>query len=252
MDYLIYFLGPLILGVVGATILRQRFRIFFIGFVAFLIAWIVMQTLAGIATKGLHVAETSFLYGLIVSALAGIFEESTRYVVFRQFDSFKGNRNWNSSMMSALGHHGMETVIVGLTMLLIFVVVKYKPDAISDPATLKQCREMVALGAGVKIYNALERLVVGFFIHASFSGVVMFSFARSRVRWLFIAMAWHFAHNLIGFNLHRLSSHWLVSKGWIVIVIALCSYVLFRLRRAMPPAPVVSTADLPPMVPPVA
>ena len=58
--------------------------------------------------------------------------------------------------------------------------------------------------------------------------------------------------NLIGFNLHRLSTHWLVSKGWIVIVTAICSYVLFRLRRAMLPTPAVPAAGVPPLVPPVA
>jgi len=72
VHYLVYFLGPLLLGLAGAKILRQRFTIFWIGFVAFLVAWIVMQTATGIAANAWHLTERSFLYGLIVSLLAGV------------------------------------------------------------------------------------------------------------------------------------------------------------------------------------
>lgn len=238
MDFLVYFLGPLLLGLVGAKILRQRLAVFWIGFGAFLVAWIVMTALASVATKGFGLVEGSFLYGLFVSVVAGLCEESTRWVVFRQFGVFKGNRNGRASTMYALGHHGMETVIVGLTLLLIYGVVKYLPAAISDPATLQQCREVLALGPGPKIYNALERLVVGFFLHACFSGVVMLCLARSQLRWLFVAMGWHFLHNMVGFNLHRLSHHWMAPKVWIALIVIGYSYILFRLVRSLDRAPV--------------
>jgi len=248
MDYLIYFFGPLFLGLVGARILRQRFAVFLIGFGAFFVAWIIMTLLAAIATKGFGLAEGSFRYGLFVSLTAGLGEESTRYVVFRQFGAFEDNRNGRASTMYALGHHGMETAIVGLTLLLIYAVVKYKPDAISDPATLKQCREMLALGTGAKIYNASERLIVGFFMHACFSGVVMLCFTRAQTRWLFAAMGWHFLHNLIGFNIHRLSPHWMTPKLWIAIVVIGYSLILARLYRSLnrvpvPPGPAPKTGD---------
>lgn len=244
MDYLIYFGGPFLLGVAGARYLRQRFRVFFIGFLAFFLAWIVMQTAAAVAMRTLHLAESAFLYGLIVSLLAGIVEESTRYLVFRQFSPFNVQRNWNASTMYALGHHGMETVIVGCSLLLTVLVVKYKPDAISDPALLKQCRELAALGTGIKLYNAGERLFVGLLIHTCFSAVVMLAIARAQVRYVLVAGLWHFAHNMVGFNLPRLSDHWLVSKAWIAVIVigytwlALHIYYALRKSEAVPPDPV--------------
>lgn len=243
MNYLIYFIGPFLFGLVGALVLRQRFRVFVIGLAVFLLAWTVMQTIAGVATKGFNVAEGSWPYALIVSLSAGIFEELGRYLAFRQFAAFHDNHNGRSSLMYAIGHHGMETIIVGLTLVLIYALVRYKPDAISDPTTLQRCREMLALPPGVKAYNACERLFVGCLIHACFSGVVMLCFIRGQIRWLFVAGLWHLAHNLVGFNLHRLSEHWIVSKGWIAFIVIGYTYLLVRLYRWMPPAPVSREPD---------
>jgi uncharacterized membrane protein YhfC len=243
MDYLVYFLGPLLLGVVGAKLLRQRFAVCGIGAGAFLLAWVVMQTAAGVASQAMHLTERSFFYGLIVAALAGVCEESTRFVVFRQFGAFARNRHWPSSTMYAVGHSGMETIIVGLTLLLIAAVLKYKPDAVSDPALLKQCRETLALAPGLRLYQAFERLLIGLLIHACFSAVVMLSFVRAQTRWVLAAGLWHFAHNLIGFNLHRLSDHWIVSKAWIAIIVVLYTWIFVRLRRALQQPPPVATPD---------
>jgi uncharacterized membrane protein YhfC len=253
MDYLVYFVGPFLLGVFGARYLRQRFRVFFVGFLAFFLAWVVMQTVATVAARALHLPESAFLYGLIVSVLAGVVEESTRYLVFRQFAPFKVQRNWNASTMYALGHHGMETVIVGFSLLLTVLVVRYKPDAISDPALLKQCREAVALGAGLRLYNAGERLFVGLLVHTCFSAVVMLAVARSQVRYVFLAGLWHCAHNLVGFNLHRLSDHWLADKAWVAVIVVgytwLALHIYYALRRTETRPPAAAAATHPMMLP---
>lgn len=233
MDYLVYFLGPVALGVIGARILQQRFTLFFLGSAAFLLAWIVMQTVTGVAVKALHLTERSFLYALLVSVLAGVCEETTRYFVFRRCAPFRRNRNWGSSLMYAIGHHGMETVIVGLTLLLIAVVVRYKPDALSDPAMLQQCRETAALSPGLKLYNAFERLLIGLLPHTCFSGLVMLGVATSHLRWLLVAMGWHFLHDMVGLNLHRLSDHWVISKAWIAIIVVGYSYLAVRIFHAL-------------------
>ncbi|MDI1248770.1 MAG: YhfC family glutamic-type intramembrane protease [Lacunisphaera sp.] len=249
MDYLVYFVGPFFLGALGARYLNQRFRVFFVGFLAFFLAWIVMQTIATLASRALHLSESAFLYGLIVSVLAGLVEESTRYFVFRRFAPFKTQRDWNASTMYALGHHGMEVVIVGLSLLLTVLVVKYKPDAISDPALLRQCRALVALGEGTKLYSASERLFVGLLIHTCFSGVVMLAVARGQVRYVFLAGLWHFAHNLVGFNLHRLPHPALAAKAWIVVILIGYTFLALRiyhaLRKTATPPPVSPAAGQP-------
>ena len=250
MHYLVYFLGPLLLKIAGRKLLLQPAVIFRIGFIAFFASWVVNQVIAGVSLRAFHLTERSFLYAVIVSFAAGIFEELARYIAFRKCRSFAGNHHRNSSLMYALGHNGAETIIVGATLVLISAVVAYKPDAISDPALLKQCRETVALGSGVQLYNAFERLLVGLLIHACFSAVVMLGFMRGQRRYLFIAMAWHFAHDMIGFNLHRLSDDWMTSKGWVGIIGVLYTYIFVRLYRVMPPPaqPPLLDRQAPPMI----
>lgn len=241
MDYLVYFGGPFLLGALGARYLNQRFRVFFAGFLAFFLAWIVMQTVATFASRALHVFEGAFLYGLIASVLAGLVEESTRYFVFRRFAPFKTQRNWSASTMYALGHHGMETVIVGGTLLLTVLVVKYMPEALPDPVLLKRCRAIAALGTEVKLYNAGERLFVGLLIHTCFSGVVMLAVARDQVRYVFLAGLWHFAHNMVGYNLHRLPHAALAAKVWIAVILVgysfLALHIYHALRKTAAPPP---------------
>lgn len=253
MHYLVYFIGPLLLKITGRKILLQPAVIFRIGFIAFFASWVINQTIASVSLRTLGLTERSFLYAIIVSLAAGVFEELARFVAFRQCRSFRGNHNRNSGLMYALGHNGAETIIVGATLVLISAVVAYKPDAISDPALLKQCRETVALGSGIQLYNAFERLLVGLLIHACFSAVVMLGFMRGQRRFLFIAMAWHFVHDMIGFNLHRLPDDWMVSKGWVAVIVVLYTYIFVRLYRAMPPPSTGSTGEraTPPMILPV-
>lgn len=250
MDYVIYFLLPLLIAFIGARILRQRYRIFFIGGLAFFAAWVIDQTITGTAAAVFGWKETSVLFGLVASLSAGVFEESARYVVFRHLPAFRGNRNWRSAVTYTFGHHGAETVIVGLSLLLTYVVVTYKPDALSDPQMLERARAAVALGAGPRIYNASERLIVGFLIHACFSSVVMLSVLLAQRRLLLVAMGWHFVHDMIGFNLHRLSDHWLVSKAWIAFILVVYTIILTRLCRRLGAGQDSTTNRPPPLIAP--
>ena len=256
MHTIVYLVGPFALGILGVRLLHQRYAIFVIGMIAFLITWIINQTIVSVAAQSFQLTERSLGYAMIASLAAGVVEETARYVVFRRLAAFRDNRTWSASLTYALGHHGMETIIVGLTLLLITLVLRYKPDAIADAATLEKCRALAALGPGVKLYNALERISVGLLIHACFSGVVMLAVVRGQGRWLLVAMAWHFAHDLIGFGLQRFSPHWLVNKAWILIVVVGYSFLAVRVYQAIhrsggsptTPAP---TKGAPPMILPM-
>lgn len=198
----------------------------------FFLVWTICQTIAGLATAK-NITEGMFLYSLIVSISAGFFEESARYLVFKNLKVFEQNKNWNSSIMYALGHHGMETIIVGFGLLVTFLVVTYKPDVLTDPQLLEQSKSVIELGFWVKMGNAFERLFVGLIIHACFSCLVMLSVALSEKKYLLIAIGWHFLHDLIGFNLTKLSDHWILPKIWIVFIVVLYTYLLLTFRKIM-------------------
>jgi len=232
MDYVVYFIFPFILALIGKRLLGQKFKIFTIGLISFFIAWVICQTICGIATSN-NIKEGTLIYALIISISAGIFEETARYIVFGRFKVFQDNKNWNSSIMYTLGHNGMETIIVGFGILITFLVIKYKPDAISDPQLLEQSKSFLELGFWVRIYNSFERLLVGLLIHSCFTCVVVLSYIKSEKKYFLLAIAWHFLHDVIGFNIHRISEHWTVSKVWVLIIVILYSYLLTRLRRMM-------------------
>lgn len=134
--------------------------------------------------------------------------------------------------MYAIGHSGMESIIVGGNLLITVLVVKYSPEILS-PELLEQSQKVLEIGFHQGLYNSLERLLVGLLIHSCFTCVVMLSLIKSQKKYLFLAMLWHFSHDMVGFNLHRLSEHWLIEKFWILFIVVVYSLILLRLRRTI-------------------
>lgn len=233
MHYVVYFAGPLVLGLLGARLLRQRFRIFAVGLVTFLAVWLVMVVAASLATAGLGVRADSLLNAVVVATLAGVCEEPARYFVFRRLAAFRQNHTWPASLTYALGHHGMETIIVGLTLLLTVAVVRYKPDAITDPAMLRQAEATAALGGLAQLAAAGERLLIGLLVHACFSGLVMLAAATVHLRWLLLAVAWHIGHDIIALNVHRLPAPEIMTKAWLVVIVVGYTFLLLRIYHAL-------------------
>lgn len=234
MPYIVYFLGPFLLAFfLGRRLLKETYSTFAIGLLAFFVAWvcilIVTQISAG--TSAL-LKEGTILYSLIVSASAGIFEESSRFFAFRVFKGLRKKRNWNTGIMYAIGHSGMESIIVGGSLLLTIVVVRYSPQLLS-PEVLSQSKAVLEISFLQGLYSSFERLLIGLLIHSCWTSVVLLSIIKSKKRYLLLAMLWHFVHNMAGFNLHRLSDHWIAEKLWIVFIVVVYSLILLKLRRTI-------------------
>lgn len=232
--YLVYFLGPFLLAFfIGRRLLRATYGTFAIGLLAFFAAWvcimIVTQVSRGMANS---LKEGTLLYSIITAASAGLFEESSRFFAFGIFRRLRDRRNWNTGIMYAIGHSGMESIIVGATLILTIIITKYSPQLLS-PEVLGQSKALLEIGLLEGLCNSFERLFVGLLIHSCFTSVVLLSLIKSKGRYLLLAMLWHLGHDMVGFNLHRLSSHWIVGKMWIVFIVIVYSIVLFKLRRAM-------------------
>jgi uncharacterized membrane protein YhfC len=227
MPYIVYFLGPFLLAFfIGRRLLKAKYSVFVIGLLAFFAAWICAMVVVG--TSALK--QGTILYSIVVSASAGLFEESSRFFAFRIFKGLWEKRDWNTGIMYAIGHSGMESIIVGGGLLLTIVVVKYAPQVLS-PEVLNQSKAALQIGFLQALYNSFERLFVGLLIHSCFTSIVLLSLIKSQKRYLFLAMLWHCGHNMVGFNLGRLSEHWVAGKLWIVFIVVVYSWVLFKLRK---------------------
>lgn len=234
MPYIVYFLGPFLIAFfVGRRLLKTTYSAFAIGLLAFFVAWvcILIVTQISAATSTL-LKEGTILYSLIVSASAGLFEESSRVFAFRVFKGLREKRNWNTGIMYAIGHSGMESIIVGGSLLLTIVVVKYSPQLLS-PEVLNQSKAVLEISFLQGLYSSFERLLVGLLIHSCWTFVVLLSLIKSQKRYLLLAMLWHFGHDMVGLNLHRLSDHWIAEKLWIVFIVVVYSWFLLKLRRTI-------------------
>ena len=234
IPYIVYFLGPFLLAFfLGRRLLKATYGAFAIGLLAFFVAWvcILIVTQISAATSDL-LKEGTILYSLIVAASAGLFEESSRVLAFRVFKGLRENGNWNTGIMYAIGHSGMESIIVGGSLLLTIVVVKYTPELLS-PEVLSQSKAVLEIGFLQGLYNSFERLLVGLLIHSCWTSVVLLCLIKSQKRYLLLAMLWHFGHDMVALNLHRLSDHWIVEKLWIVFIVVVYSWILVRLGETI-------------------
>lgn len=230
IPYIIYFLGPFLLAIfLGKKLLKAQYTAFFIGLLAFLVAWIVIVVITGSAIRS-GVKAGTVMYSVIIAASAGIFEESSRFLVFKIFRGLRENRNWNTGIMYAIGHSGMESIIVGGSLILTVAVITYAPQLLSEEI-LSEAEAVLETGFFQGVYSAFERLFVGLLIHSCFTCVVLLSFQQKR--YFLIAVLWHFAHDMVAFNLHYVSDHWVTEKLWVLFIVISYSWVLFRLRKRM-------------------
>lgn len=226
LPYIVYFLGPFLLAFfIGRRLLKAKYSVFAIGLLAFFAAWVCVMVVVGVSA----LKQETILYSLVVSASAGLFEESGRFFAFRIFKGLREKTNWNTGIMYAIGHSGMESIIVGGCLLLTVVVVKYAPQVLS-PEILNQSKAALQISFLQAVYNSFERLFVGLLIHSCLTSVVLLSLIKSQKGYLFLAMVWHCCHNMVGFNIGRLSGHWVAGKLWVVFIVVVYSWVLFKLR----------------------
>lgn len=243
LPYTIYFLGPLALAILARRALGVDWKVAGIGLLTFLGAWtvvmLVTQTLTALAAA---FVEGAFLYTLLVATAAGVFEESGRYAAFRFFRRLRRAPTWQNGLMFAVGHSGAESLIVGGSLVLTAAVLAYAPESLS-PDLLAASREVFATGTAAATYAALERLLIGFLMHAAFTLVVVLAVARSELRFLAIAIAWHAVHDVIAQNLPAVPGRWTAHAAWIGFIAIAYSWILLRLIRALGPADPEDPAD---------
>lgn len=243
VPYVVYFLGPFLLAfVLGKRLLGARYSAFVIGFIAFFIAWIcvVLATQLPAATSD-SFKQGTLLSAVLISASAGLFEESSRFFAFRTFKVLRERKDFETGIMYAIGHSGMESIIAGGSLLLTIAVLENAPELL--PAeVLSEAEALLDIGFLESLYGSFERLFVGLLIHSCFTLVVLLALVNSQNKYLFLAMLWHFGHDMVAFNLGRLSEHWIVGKLWVGFIVVFYSWILLQLRRKYVRAAALETA----------
>jgi uncharacterized membrane protein YhfC len=228
----LYLLGPLALALVARRLLRTPLAPFWAGVITFFLAWLcVIVVTQAVAASGPAVGGGGVAYTIVLAAAAGLLEETGRFAAFQAFPALRGSASWRTGLVYALGHSGMESVIVGASLGLTAAVVAHRPELLT-PDVLASSRALLATGTGGAVYTAVERVLVGALMHACFTLVVLLGILRRQGRYLGLAILWHFVHDLIALNLGEVTAHWMGHATWIAFILVIYSWLLIRLVRS--------------------
>lgn len=176
----------------------------------------------------------ALLYGLS----AGIFEETGRYITFRFWR--RDARNWSEGLMVGAGHGGIESLILGLIVVVNAAVLYGIAQGafgglVPDTALAGVQAEVVAL-LEVPLYQMILGAVERAFtivVHLSLSLMVLRAVAGGSLRWLLLAVCWHTLLNATALVVAQYGSVVWAEVG--IAVFALVSLGL--IYRWRPPSP---------------
>lgn len=196
---------PIGLAVFLVRKLKTEWYLFGIGTATFILSqvfhipfnhWVLKPLVASLGLdftqKGWQLAAMGVIFGLS----AGLFEEIARYLGYRFW--VKSDRNWGSALMYAAGHGGIESIILGILVLLSFIQVISLRGV--DLASVVGADQIELVQAQIEAYwatpwhlailGALERLSTICF-HLSATVLVLQVFIRKKIAWLALAIVWH-------------------------------------------------------------
>ena len=238
----------IIIPIVVAVAIRRRtgasWRFFFIGAATFILSqvfhipfnWAVQQT--GLLPTDLSSWANLLIVATFLGLSAGVFEETARYLTYRYWA--KDARTWSRGMMLGAGHGGIESILVGVLAAVGFVglVVASNETVL---ATIPEEQRSAISAALTEIHNmpwyglllgAAERAFT-IATHLALSVMVLQVFLRGSLRWLFAAIAYHAAYNMIGvIGVSRVGPY--ATEGLLALFSLISLVIIFKLRTREP------------------
>jgi len=201
---LIEILLPFALGIWFVRKFGASWKIFGVGVLTFIASQIVHFpilyglnfVMPGIAAS-LPATAVSLINALILGLAAGICEETARWVGFRLLKSRA--KSVGASLMAGAGHGGVESIIIGLVVLVnyaVFMIVSSgKGEQFGLPLEMQMsmAQQMYAYASmpwWMPLIGALER-VFAISLHLALSFMVWQAFKNRSWRWFIAAVLWH-------------------------------------------------------------
>jgi len=199
--------APLLLAVALARRCEGKWKYWGYGVLVFLLFQGVTRIPAMVAVQSLPafqqaLKQPAVLWGFLLFAAftAGLFEEGGRWLAIRFFVP-AADRRWNTALMLGAGHGGLESIGVGLLVLVGLVnylaIVLIPAENLGAPAAaVEQARQQFASMQGWEpLLGAWER-VGALAVQLGLSVMVMQAFLRGQ-RWWWYALA---AHTVVDFT----------------------------------------------------
>jgi uncharacterized membrane protein YhfC len=173
---------------------------------------------------------------IILGLLAGIFEETARYILFKLI--LKNTRSWKEGILVGLGHGGTEAILLGILAAVGFVtMIGYRNIDLSTvpsiPADqLELARQQVEAYWSTTWYIALMGFVERVFavcLHVSLSVMVMYAIVYGKPIWFWLALLWHAFVDAVA--VYVVQEVGILAVEGLVAVFALISlWIVFKLR----------------------
>lgn len=197
----INFLGmivfPILVGFYFARKFKLSWKLFLAGGLTFIASQVLHVPLV-VALTSTFQSWGLISYALVLGILAGLFEETARYILFKFF--LKKNRSWNEAVYVGIGHGGTEAIILGVLAALAFVnMMAYRYMDLSTipsipPEQLELAKQQVEAYWATPPYLAILGFVERVFtmcLHVALSVMVMYGLVSKNAIWFWLAVLWH-------------------------------------------------------------
>lgn len=173
---------------------------------------------------------------IILGLLAGIFEETARYILFKFI--LKTSRSWKEGIFVGLGHGGTEALLLGILAAVTFVnMLVYRSIDLSTvpsiPAEqLELAKQQVAAYWSTPWYIAIVGVVERVFaicLHVSLSIMVLYAIAYSKPVWFWLALLWHAFVDAVAVYAGQQVSM-LAVEGFLALFAIFSIWIVFRMR----------------------
>jgi uncharacterized membrane protein YhfC len=197
----INFVGMILLPIIAGFYFARKFKLSWKLFLAGGLTFVASQVLHIPLVLALTSTFQSWgvvAYALILGVLAGLFEETARYILFKFI--LKKNRGWHEGVYIGLGHGGTEAIILGVLAAIAFVnMLTYRYIDLSTvpsiPAEqLELAKQQVEAYWSTPSYLAILGFVERIFamcLHVALSVMVMYGLVSKKHIWFWLAVLWH-------------------------------------------------------------
>ncbi|NTU57252.1 MAG: YhfC family intramembrane metalloprotease [Anaerolineales bacterium] len=196
---------PILLGFWLTRKYKLSWKLFFAGALTFIASQILhipfLYGLTALFANGTlpspPLAWTTIFNAVLLGLLAGIFEETARYILFKFF--LKKARTWNEGVLVGAGHGGVEAIILGVlgvfTIINMVIMRNVDLSTMGIPADqLMLAKQQVdafwASPAYIGLLGFAER-IFAITLHISLSVMVLYSIAYRKPLWFWLAVLWH-------------------------------------------------------------
>lgn len=199
--YALNFLGMILLPIFAGFYFSKRFNLSWKLFLAGGLTFIASQVLhipLVLALTSTFQSWGVIAYALILGLLAGLFEETARYILFKFF--LKKNHTWNEGNYVGIGHGGTEAILLGILAALAFAnMLVYRNIDLATipsipPEQLELAKQQVDAYWSAPPYLAVLGFVERIFtmcLHVALSVIVMYGLLSKKQFWFWLAVLWH-------------------------------------------------------------